>query len=76
MVDFVVDRNPHKQGRWIPGAAIPVVDESVLLERQPEYVLVLAWNYVDEVRRQQAEYERRGGRFILPVPVPAVLPPR
>jgi SAM-dependent methyltransferase len=76
MVDFVVDRNPHKQGRWIPGAAIPVVDESVLLERQPEYVLVLAWNYVDEVRRQQAEYERRGGRFILPVPVPTVLPPR
>jgi len=76
LVDFIVDRNPHKQGRWIPRAAIPVVHESVLLERQPEYVLVLAWNYFDEVRQQQAEYERRGGRFILPVPVPAVLPAR
>ena len=74
LIDFVVDRNPHKQGRWIPGATIPVVDPSQLLERQPEHVLVLAWNYVDEVRRQQSEYEDRGGRFIVPVPVPRVLP--
>lgn len=74
LVSFVADRNPHKQGRWIPGATIPVVDPEVLLERQPDHVLLLAWNYADEVRRQQAEYERRGGRFIVPVPVPRVLP--
>lgn len=74
LIDFVVDRNPHKQGRWIPGATIPVVDPGELLERQPEHVLVLAWNYVEEVRRQQVEYEDRGGRFIIPVPVPTVLP--
>jgi hypothetical protein len=59
----------------MPGARIPIVDPSLLLERQPDYVLVLAWNYVDEVRRQQAEYERRGGRFIVPVPAPRVLEP-
>jgi hypothetical protein len=74
LIEFVVDANPHKQGRWMPGAGIPIVDPSVLLERQPDHVLVLAWNYVDEVRRQQAEYERRGGRFIVPVPHPRVLP--
>ncbi|MDQ3484142.1 MAG: class I SAM-dependent methyltransferase [Actinomycetota bacterium] len=74
LIDFVVDLNPRKQGRWMPGAQIPIVDPSVLLERQPDHVLVLAWNYIDEVRRQQAEYERRGGRFIVPVPSPRVLP--
>jgi hypothetical protein len=76
LIDFVADLNPHKQGRWMPGARIPIVDPSVLLERQPDHVLVLAWNYVDEVRRQQAEYERRGGRFIVPVPTPRVLDPQ
>ena len=76
LIDFVVDRNPHKQGRWLPGATIPVLDPAALLERQPDYVLVLAWNYVDEVRRQQSEYEARGGRFIVPVPIPKVLPPQ
>jgi hypothetical protein len=76
LIDFVVDRNPHKQGRWIPGATVPVVDPSLLLERQPDHVLVLAWNYVDEIRQQQSQYEARGGRFIVPVPVPMVLPRR
>lgn len=72
-LDFVVDRNPHKQGRWLPGARLPILPPEALLERQPDYVLVLAWNYADEVRRQQQEYERRGGRFILPVPSVRVL---
>lgn len=73
-LDFVVDRNPHKQGRWIPGAKLPVLDPSALLEQRPAHVLVLAWNYVAEVRRQQAAYERAGGRFVVPVPRPRVLP--
>jgi SAM-dependent methyltransferase len=74
-LDFVVDRNPHKQGLWLPGARLPVLDPAALLERQPAHVLVLAWNYVNEVRRQQAAYERAGGRFVVPVPSPRVLPP-
>jgi SAM-dependent methyltransferase len=70
LVDFVVDRNVHKHGFYMPGTHIPIRDVSALLEQQPDDVLLLAWNYRDEVLAQQAEYVRRGGRFIIPVPRP------
>jgi SAM-dependent methyltransferase len=69
---FVADRNPHKQGHWTPGARVPIVPAEALLEQQPDYVLLLAWNFADEILRQQAEYRRRGGRFIVPIPVPVI----
>ncbi len=65
---FVVDRSPHKQGRFIPGVRIPVSPVERLLQDQPDFVLLLAWNYADEILGQQAEYRRRGGKFILPIP--------
>ena len=68
MVDYIVDRSPLKQGRFTPGTHIPVVPAERLLEDQPEYALLLAWNFADEVMSQQSEYHRSGGRFILPVP--------
>jgi C-methyltransferase C-terminal domain/Putative zinc binding domain/Methyltransferase domain len=70
---FVADRNPHKQGTWTPGARVPIVPAEALLERQPDYVLLLAWNFADEILRQQAEYRRRGGRFIVPIPSPVIV---
>jgi len=73
LVDFVVDRNTHKQGRYMPGTHLPIRPVEALLEEQPDYVLLLAWNFAEEIRNQQAEYERRGGRFIVPVPTPEVL---
>lgn len=73
LVSYVVDRNPHKQGHWMPGARLPILDPSVLLERQPDYLLLLAWNFKDEIVEQQAEYARRGGRFIVPVPEARIL---
>jgi hypothetical protein len=73
LVDFVVDRNTHKQGKFMPGMHMPIVDPQVLLDRQPDYCLLLAWNFSDEILRQQEEYVRRGGRFIRPVPVPEIL---
>jgi hypothetical protein len=72
-IDFVADRNSHKQGRLMPGARVPIVDPSAILERMPDYLLVLAWNFLDEIVRQQDEYARRGGRFIVPIPEPRIL---
>jgi SAM-dependent methyltransferase len=73
LLDYVVDRNPHKQGSFMPGVHLPVCDPARLLEDRPDYVLLLAWNLKDEILEQQAEYVARGGRFIVPVPEPAVI---
>ena len=74
LVDFVVDRNVHKQGMWMPGARLPILPVEELLAQQPDYVLLLAWNFAAEIRRQQGSYEAAGGKFILPVPQPVVVP--
>ena len=72
-LDFVVDRNTHKQGRYIPGVRLPIASPERVLAEQPDYVLILPWNFKDEIMAQQAEYRRRGGKFIVPVPEPVVL---
>ena len=73
LVDFVVDRNVHKQGKYMPGRHIPIFGPDELLEVQPDFVLLLAWNFAAEIMAQQAEYARRGGRFVVPVPEPKVV---
>jgi SAM-dependent methyltransferase len=67
-IDFVVDRSKYKQGRYMPGVYIPILEPAKLLEKQPDYVLMLSWNVAEEIMRQQAEYRLRGGKFIIPVP--------
>jgi SAM-dependent methyltransferase len=73
LVEFVVDRNVHKQGLLMPGVHIPIRAPEALLEEQPDYLLLLAWNFKDEIVAQQDEYARRGGQFIVPVPEPVVV---
>jgi hypothetical protein len=68
MLEYIADRSALKQGRYTPGMHIPVVPPSRLLDDQPDYVLLLAWNFASEVLEQQAEYRRRGGKFIIPIP--------
>jgi SAM-dependent methyltransferase len=74
LVSYLVDRNPLKQGLYSPGMNIPVLSPDVIRERRPDYLLVLAWNFFDEIRGQLADYEKAGGKFIVPLPTPHIVP--
>jgi 2-polyprenyl-3-methyl-5-hydroxy-6-metoxy-1,4-benzoquinol methylase len=71
-LDFIVDRSTVKQGKFTPGTQLKIYSPEKLLETMPDYTLLLTWNFADEILRQQAEYQNRGGRFILPFPLPRV----
>jgi hypothetical protein len=67
-LDFVADRSTYKQGRLTPGSHLPIVAAEELAARQPDYTLLLTWNFAEEILRQQQAYRDAGGRFIVPVP--------
>ncbi len=75
LIEFVVDRSPHKQGRYLPGSRIPIVAEERLRAAKPDYVVVLPWNLLDEIKSQLSYIREWGGQFVVAVPRIAVSPP-
>lgn len=73
LIQFIADKNPHKQGKYLPGVRIPISSPERILEEQPDYLLILIWNFKEEVMRQQTEFARRGGKFIVGIPYPEIL---
>ena len=73
LLEFTVDRSPHKQGRLMPGVRLPIRPAEDLVKAMPDVTLLLAWNLADEIVAQQGEYLRRGGRFLIPIPAPRLL---
>lgn len=68
ILDYTVDRNPHKQGKYLPGTHIPIRSPEYLREHKPDYVLILPWNLKDEIMRQLSFIREWGGRCIMPIP--------
>lgn len=74
LLPWVVDRNPAKQGKYLPGSRIPIVHEDRILEERPDYVLILPWNLREEVVIQLDYIQKWGGRFVLPIPTLEIVP--
>ena len=68
ILDFIVDDNPLKQGKFSPGFHIPIMNSDELYERMPDYLVILAWNFSESIMRKHKKYKDRGGKFILPMP--------
>ena len=67
-VDFTVDKNPYKQGKLLPGTHIPIYSPDRIREARPDYLLILPWNFRDEIMEQMAYIREWGGKFVVPIP--------
>lgn len=74
LMDYTVDRSPHKQAHFLPGVHIPIYAPEQIRQTRPDYVLILPWNLKDEVMQQMAFIREWGGKFVVPIPVVTVYP--
>lgn len=72
-VDYVVDQNVFKQGKWVPGVQIPILPPATITSDRPDYLLLLPWNLQREILLQQQAYRDSGGKFIIPLPSPTIV---
>jgi hypothetical protein len=73
LIEYTVDRSPHKQGRYLPGSRIPIYAPEKIMETRPDYILILPWNLKDEVLDQIGAARAWGAQFIIPIPRPKVI---
>lgn len=73
ILDYIIDNTPFKQGLYTPGMHIPVVPPDRILKDVPDYVLLLAWNYLDEILEKEQKYRELDGKFIVPIPEPRIV---
>jgi SAM-dependent methyltransferase len=73
-LDYIIDNTPFKQGKVAPGSRLPIRPPETLLQDQPDYALLLAWNFAKEIVAREQAFQQGGGRFIVPIPEPKVLP--
>lgn len=73
IIDYITDAAPSKQGLFLPGVHIPIVSPSVLSSNTPDYIVVLAWNYAENIIKKESWFRKNGGKFIIPVPTPRIL---
>ena len=73
LIEYIADKNPLKHGLLTPGMHIPVVPIERIMQDKPDYMLILSWNFADEVMRQQKNYKEAGGIFIIPIPEPRIV---
>jgi hypothetical protein len=74
-IDFTVDRNPHKQGNFLPGTLIPIYEPSKIKETKPDYVFILPWNLKEEIMDNMSFIQEWGGKFVVPIPEVKVYDP-
>ncbi len=67
-LDYTCDRNPHKQGKFLPGTHIPIYSPDKIADTKPDYVLILPWNLKEEITQQLAYIREWGGKFVVPIP--------
>ena len=68
LIEYTVDRSPHKQGRFLPGSHIPIFHPDRIVESRPDYVVILPWNLKDEITQQLGFIREWGGKFVVPIP--------
>ena len=73
LLTFVADRNTHKQGRWVPGVSLEIAAPERIEEEKPDVLLILPWNFKDEIIGQQQAHRARGGKFLVPIPEPVLI---
>lgn len=74
-LDYIIDNTPFKQDKIAPGSWLPIRPPERLLQDQPDYALLLAWNFAPEIIKRETEFQKRGGRFIVPIPEPKIVEP-